>query len=175
MSGFLDAYEDEAEREHRRNRLLTRAILGVLLVAAIASIAYYSLRTRSQEQVLHQFFDDLQHQRYQEAYRLWGCTQETPCKYYPPDKFTEDWGPASRYSHASAFKIEHVDYCGDGVVFNVSYPNSDDLGLWVERSKDVISFAPWPRCPGRHLQIRQFLDSLFHRNTAELQIDDRVR
>jgi hypothetical protein len=174
MSGFLGAYEDEAEREYKRSRLLKRVILGVLLVAIVGATAYYTLRTRSQEQVVKQFLDDLEHQRYQEAYALWGCTQDSPCKYYPPDKFTEDWGPSSRYPNAAAFKVEHVDFCDDGVVFNLSYPNSEDLGLWVQRSSDVISFAPWPRCPGRHLQLRQFFKSLFNRDASASRIDHRI-
>jgi hypothetical protein len=163
MSGFLDAYEDQAERQHRRSSLVKRVIFGVLAAAIIGSVAYYTLRTRGEEKIVHEFLDDLQHQRYQEAYALWGCSQDTPCKYYPPDKFTEDWGPASHYANASAFQIEHVDYCGDGVVIDLTYPNSDDLGLWVERSTNVLSFAPWPRCPGRHLQLRQFFKNLFNR------------
>jgi hypothetical protein len=31
----------------------------------------------------------------------------------------------------------------------------------VERKTDIISFAPWPRCPGAHLQIIRFLKSRF--------------
>jgi len=166
MSGFLNAYEDQAERQYRRSALLKRVILGTLLVAVIGATAYYSLRTRSQEHTVKQFLDDLQHQRYQQAYALWGCTQDTPCKYYPPDKFTEDWGPGSRYANAGAFQIDHVDYCGDGVVFDLTYPNSDELGLWVQRTNNVLSFAPWPRCPGRHLQLRQFFKSLFNRDAS---------
>src|SRR5215469_298526 len=159
MSGFLDAYENQAERQYRRSTLLKRIIVGTLAVVVVGAAAYYNLRTRSEEQIVNHFLDDLQHQRYQEAYSLWGCSPDTPCKYYPPDKFTEDWGPSSPYSNASAFTIEHVDYCGDGVVFDLGYPHSDDVGLWVQRSTNVLSFAPWPRCPGRHLQLRQFFKS----------------
>ena len=166
MSGFLDAYEDQAERQYRRGRLLTRVLLGLLAAGIVSATAYYTLRTRGEEQVVKQFLDDLQQHRYQEAYALWGCTQDTPCKYYPPDKFTEDWGPSSRYTNAAAFTVEHVDFCDDGVVFDLTYPNSDDLGLWVQRSTSVISFAPWTRCPGRHLHLREFWKSLFNRNSS---------
>ena len=160
-TGFLDAYEDEAERHYRRMRIVKWTFACVLGAAAIGSIAYFSLRTYGQERTVRQFLDDLRQQRYQDAYKLWGCTQDTPCKYYPPDKFTEDWGPASHYSNAAAFKVEHVDFCNDGVVFDLTYPNSENVGLWVDRSNDVISFAPWTRCPGRHLQLKEFFRSLF--------------
>jgi hypothetical protein len=160
-SGFLDAYEDQAQRQYRRMQFLKRTVVVVVAAAVVGSVLFFTLRTRSQEQVVKTFFDDLRQQRYQDAYQLWGCSQDNPCKYYPPEKFTEDWGPSSRYSNPSALQVEHVDYCTDGVVFDVRYPNSDDLGLWVQRSNNVISFAPWPRCPGRHLQLREFLRSLF--------------
>src|SRR5579871_6868643 len=110
-SGFLDAYEHQAERQFRRNQMVKRALAGLAIVAVAGAIAYYSLRTRGQERVVHEFLADLQHQKYQEAYRLWGCTPETPCKYYAPDKFTEDWGPSSEHSNPSQITIEHVDYC----------------------------------------------------------------
>jgi hypothetical protein len=166
MGGFLGTYGDQAEKEYRRSALLKRAIAGVLVVAIAGATAYYTLRTHGEEQVVKQFLEYLQQHRYQDAYALWGCTQDTPCKYYSPDKFTEDWGPSSRYANAAAFKVDHVDFCDDGVVFDLAYPNSDDLGLWVQRSTNVISFAPWPRCPGRHLHLREFLKSLFNRDAS---------
>jgi hypothetical protein len=161
MSGFLHAYEGQAERQHRRMQIVKGVVLWGLLAAIAGSIAFYSLRTHTQEQVVKQFLDDLRRQQYQEAYRLWGCTQDAPCKYYPPEEFTQDWGPSSRYANAAALKVEHVDFCNDGVVFNLTYPNTENIGLWVQRSNNAISFAPWPRCPGRHLQLGEFFHSLF--------------
>jgi hypothetical protein len=35
--------------------------------------------------------------------------------------------------------------------------------LDIERSTNVISFAPWAECPGRHLHIGTWLRSLFGR------------
>jgi len=34
--------------------------------------------------------------------------------------------------------------------------------LWVERNGQVISYAPWPECPGRHWHIGAWLRSLFN-------------
>jgi hypothetical protein len=89
---------------------------------------------------------------------MWGCTQDTPCKYYPPEKFNEDWGPGSPFAKGPT-KITDVDACGTGVVFHLEIPNAEDVGLWVQRDTNVISFAPWPRCPGPHLQVWKFLKS----------------
>jgi hypothetical protein len=93
---------------------------------------------------------------------MW-CPPENPCKYNPFDRFEQDWGPATPYSHGGAAKVANVDYCGEGVVFNISYPNADPVVLWVERGTNIISFAPqdWERCPGRHWQFRRFFKSLF--------------
>lgn len=157
MAGYLDAY---GVADQRRERLIKHiAIWGVSAVVVVA-VLYFSFRTRSQERVMSQFLADLGHQQFQDAYKLWGCPEN--CKYYPPDKFLEDWGPSSQYAKSSAFKIEHVDFCDEGVVFDLSYPNSsDDIGLWVNRSTNFISFNPTARCPGRHIQLGAFFKSLF--------------
>jgi hypothetical protein len=161
MTGFLDSYEGQEERHYRRMALVKRLVFWGLAALVVGSTTFYIVRTLPQEHVVKQFLGDLQHQEYQDAYKLWGCTQESPCKYYPPEEFTQDWGPSSHYSNPGAFKVEHVDFCNDGVVFDLTYPNSEDVGLWVQRSNNTISFAPWPRCPGRHLQLREFFRSLF--------------
>jgi hypothetical protein len=154
MAGYLDAY---GVADQRRERRIKRIVIWGLSTAVTVAILYFGLRTRSQEQVMSQFLDELAHQKYQDAYKLWGCPEN--CKYYPPDKFLEDWGPSGKYAKISHEKIEHVDYCDDGVVFDLNLPDND--GLWVNRSTNFISFYDSPRCPGRHLQLGAFLKSLF--------------
>jgi hypothetical protein len=157
MAGFLDAY---GVADQRRERLIKRIAIWCGSVIVVVAILYFSLRTHSQERVVSQFFQELERQQYQDAYKMWGCPEN--CKYYPPDKFLEDWGPGSRYAKASSFKIEHVDFCDEGVVFDLSYPNTgEDIGLWVNRSTNIISFSPASRCPGRHLQLGAFFRSFF--------------
>jgi hypothetical protein len=160
MADFLD--ESYGVEEARRGRLIKRVVLGVLIVAVVGTTGYFALRTHGQERVVDNFLKALRRQDYQGAYKMWGCTQDTPCKYYPPDKFAQDWGPSSSYSNAALFKVDNVDFCNTGVVFNLTYPHADDVYLWVERSTDVISFAPWGRCPGPHLQVGQFFHKIFH-------------
>jgi hypothetical protein len=157
MAGYLDAY---GVSDQRRERLVKRIAIGTVSVVVIVAVLYFSLRTHNEERVVSQFLELLEHQQYQDAYKLWGCPEN--CKFYAPDKFLEDWGPKSPYTQPSAFKIEHVDVCDDGVVFDLSYPkSSDDVGLWVNRATKFISFSPEPRCPGKHLQLGAFFKSLF--------------
>ena len=159
MPGYLDTY---GAGEERRWRWIKWAVSGVLVAAIAGSGSYLYFRTWSQEKTIQRFFATLESKDFQGAYKMW-CPPENPCRYHPFDKFQEDWGPATPYAHGNAAKVDNIDYCGDGVVFNVSYPNADPLVLWVERSTNIISFAPsdWERCPGRHWQFRRFFKSLF--------------
>jgi limonene-1,2-epoxide hydrolase len=159
MAGFLD--ESYGVGEERRERLVKRLLICVVAALIVGGAVYLTFRNWRQEQVVKQFLTLLQQKDYQAAYKLWGCTPETPCKYYPPEQFNEDWGPSSPFANAAAAKIIHVDACGAGVVFNVTAADAGGVGLWVERDTNVISFAPWQRCPGRHLQLWEFLKSRF--------------
>ena len=162
MGGYLDEY---GVADARRGRFVKRALLFGFTFAVVATVAYFSLRTFSQERAVKSFLQALQQKNYQEAYRMWGCTAETPCKFYPPDKFNQDWGPDGMYKNASGITITNVDYCDPGVVFTTNLADSNVrggmVGLWVERADNVISFAPWSRCPGRHLQLGNFWRGLF--------------
>jgi hypothetical protein len=114
---------------------------------------------------MKEFLTLIQQKDYQGAYKLWGCTPETPCKYYPPEKFAEDWGPDGTYSNAGAPRILNVDACGGGdspgVVFDLKFPKAEEVGLWIDSNTNVISFSPWARCPGPHLYLWEFLRSRF--------------
>jgi hypothetical protein len=157
--GFLDASYGVADE--RRSKLIKRGILWGGLAVLVAVILFFWLRNWRQEQTIKQFFSLLEQKRYQDAYAMWGCTAEHPCKYYSPEKFLEDWGSSSPYAHPSAIKIAHEDNCGNGVVFDIEAPKVDPQGLFVDKSTNTLSFAPEARCPGRHLQLWEFLKSRF--------------
>jgi hypothetical protein len=156
MAGYLDEY---GVTDARRERLRKRIILWVLAAVIVGTSAFFYFRNWSEERALDHFISLLKQQQYQAAYQLW----QTPdsAKFYPPEKFAEDWGVSGEYKNAAALQVREVDACDAGVVFEMAYPGADDFGLWVERQTKVISFYPWPRCSGRHLQIWQFLKSHF--------------
>ena len=91
MAGYLDGY---GVVEARRERLLKRIAIWGLATLVTATVAFFVFRNWREERVVNRFLTLLKQQNYQEAYRMWGCTPETPCEFYPPEKFTEDWGPA---------------------------------------------------------------------------------
>ena len=49
-----------------------------------------------EERQVKSFFGLLGAHDYKAAYALFGCTDAKPCRYYPFDKFMEDWGPNER-------------------------------------------------------------------------------
>lgn len=155
MPPILDASYGAAEE--RRSRLIRRVVIWGGLAVVIALGLYFWFRNWKQEQAIKQFFSLLEQKRYQDAYAMMGCTQDHPCKYYSADKFMEDFGPSSPFANPSSIKIEHEDNCGNGVVFDTGQPE----GLFVDKETNTVSFAPGPRCPGRHLQLWEFLKSRF--------------
>jgi hypothetical protein len=158
MPGYLDTYGVGEERRGRRIKQVVAVLLTALIVG---TSSYLYFRTWTQEQTIKRFFAELESKDFQGAYRMW-CPTDDSCKYNPFATFEKDWGPTTPYSHGSAAKVDNVDYCGDGVVFNISYPNAEPVILWVDRSCNVISFAPsdWERCPGRDWQFRRCFKSL---------------
>jgi hypothetical protein len=161
MSGFLDpTYGVTEARRARRIKVIAVWSIGILVVAGVV---FFTFRNWRQERAVKQFLSLLKQGNYQDAYKLWGCTQETPCKYYPPEKFNEDWGPAGQYKDAGNATIGNEDVCGSGVIFTLDVPKIEPFGLWVESSTNIVGFAPngWARCPGAHLHVVEYLKSLF--------------
>lgn len=157
MAGYMEGYGagDEA-----RSRWIKRIFYIGLPAVLVLTGAFFYFRTWTQERALSAFLDTLKQQKYEDAYRMW-CTPEHPCRYYPLEKFKEDWGPEGQYRNLASLKIQSVDYCGEGVVFETTYPDSETFGLWVERETNIISFAPYQRCPGKHLQLGPLLKKIF--------------
>lgn len=157
MAGYLDSYGVADQR--REGKIKTIAIaVAVIAVAGLAGFLFF--RTFSERRVANSFLDTLRAQDYAGAYRTWGCA--TPCRDYPLNKFMEDWGPKGVYAKAPAQgRYTISDICGEGVVFTLETPGTDPVGIWVSRTDHAMSFAPWPRCPGRHLHLWEFIRSRF--------------
>ena len=158
MAGYLDAY---GVADARKERLIKRTVLITLSVLIVGAILFFTFRNWREERVVKQFLALLGSKEYQSAYAMWGCTQDHPCKYYGPDAFTADWGPSSPYANVSTIKITHEDNCGEGVVFDIQQPGTQDVGLYVSGQSSRLSFAQAARCPGKHWQIGEFFRSHF--------------
>jgi len=161
MASYLEAYGLEEEHRARRNRLIK---VGASIAAAaiiVALIFYVAFKNFHETSEAKQFLSLLQSQQYQDAYRMWGCTEATPCRNYPFPKFMDDWGPKGSHADAASATIGDVDSCGSGVIIQIKYAHADTVPLWVERNTDVLSFAPWPECLGRQWRFKSFFKRLF--------------
>jgi len=168
MSDFLSGYGVEQER---RERLIKRAVLAVVTLLVLGGATHLALRTYSARRHVNQFLEHLRRQDYQSAYRMWGCTETSPCRDYTFQKFMEDWGPNSPHANAQAARIRNMSArscgpgvlytlgtlaahalgergcdCGTGVIHTVTFPGGEEVALWYERKDQTLGFAPWPAC-----------------------------
>ena len=154
MAGYLEGY---GAGEERRETLLKRVALIVVVILVAGGTLFLVFRNYSEKQTVKQYLTLLRAGNYQAAYTMWHADPRE----YPFQKFMEDWGPKSSHASASSLHIENVEACGSGVVFGLTYPGQEPISLWVERANNAISFSPWPQCPGRHWHMLAFVKSLF--------------
>ena len=164
MASYLESYGAIEERKARNRTFVKRGLIVLVCAIAAALLLYGIFKNYHQEQVAKTFLTHLRNHEYQQAYRMWGCTEQTPCRDYTFAKFMEDWGPASSYAKASDARIALSQSCGNGVFIRMQYSN-DAAAIIVEKGTDIISFAPsgWTECPGRHWHFWEFFKSLFRR------------
>ena len=162
MSSYLEAYGAGEELRAKRVRQIKVASIVLICVVIVGTILYGIFHNYSEEQKAKAFVAALRSQNYAGAYQMWGCTDAHPCRDYPFVKFMDDWGPKSAHADSSSAQLAVSQSCGSGVVIRLDYKGAEAVPLWVERDSKVISFAPWPECPGKHLHLGAWLRSLFH-------------
>ena len=157
MAAYLANYgAGEEQREKRIRRLL---IVGSVILGAVA-LYWLTFKTPILEkyiravQVLKNYREEKQTEEFlallrkgdnKGAYRLWGCTDEKPCRDYAFQNFMDDWGPQSlRADNPSG--ITRSRACGTGVIVTVNTSKGNQI-LWVEQGDLTIGFSPWPGCP----------------------------
>lgn len=148
MPGYLESY---GAGEERRERIIKRIALAVLIGLVAGGGAYLLFRNYREVKQAELFFELLRQKDYQAAYRLWGCTDPSApaCRDYPFQAFLEDWGPKGRHPDVATVEFKRVRGCRDGVIITVAFPKGDEELLWVQRGQRVIGFAPWPVCNPR--------------------------
>ncbi len=150
MNEYLSSY---GQGEERRGKLIKRSILAVLGIAILGSLVFFYFRTWSEERTISAFLTKLKDKDYKAAYATWGCTDSTPCKYYPLEKFMEDWGPQSTQVDPASAKVDDAEVCGDFVIVTVASAKGSPVQLNVSKSGDV-GFAPI--CSGRRWRFKAF-------------------
>ncbi len=146
MAGYLDQY---GAGEERRNRIIIRSILAVLVLAVVWTLGWYLLLNHHQEGVVKSFVAALKRGDTKSAYAIWGCTTASPCNGYEYDKFLKDWGPGPEGPDPNVLGLTDSEACNDAVLLTVRVNPTRTEQLWLDRTSDMISFAPYPICPAQ--------------------------
>jgi len=144
MAGYLDQY---GAGEERRGKIIKTVVLSLLAIIVIGGALLFNFHNIREERQVSKFFKDLGAHDYKAAYALFGCTDATPCRYYPFDKFMEDWGPSSGRTGFENARITRSRSCGSGVLLTVDFGNNRQEKLWVERKDMSVGFPPVQGCP----------------------------
>jgi hypothetical protein len=144
MAGYLDQY---GAGEERRGKIIRNVVIAVVALVVIGGALYFNFHNYREERQVTEFMRLLAGKDYKAAYALFGCTDAKPCRYYPFDKFMEDWGPASGHSGFDNVRITRSRSCGSGVLLTVDYGSNRQEKLWVERGDKSIGFPPVQGCP----------------------------
>jgi hypothetical protein len=152
MSGYLDQY---GAGEDQRNRIVLRSVIGLIVIAILATLGWYIFENHHQEGLAKQLVGSLKSGDYQAAYRAWGCANPAKdCSGYSFRNFMEDWGPDSGKGpdefgppDKSALALTESESCNNGVMLTVNVNPRRVEKLWIDRDSDRIGFSPWPICP----------------------------
>lgn len=144
MAGYLDQY---GAGEERRGKIIKTVVISVLLLVVVGGSLLFVFHNYREERQVKEFFSQLGSHNYKAAYALFGCTETKPCRYYPFDKFMEDWGPNSGRAGFENARITRSRSCGSGVLMTVDYGKNQQEKLWVERQDMSIGFPPVQGCP----------------------------
>jgi hypothetical protein len=110
---------------------------------------YFMLRNYEEEKQAKLFLGHLRNAHYEQAYRVWGCTEAKPCRDYSYEKFLEDWGPKSPHADLSRLEVTRTRSCSHGIIQTLRFGEKNEVLLWVDRSDLSLGFAPWPTCDPR--------------------------
>jgi hypothetical protein len=137
---FLAEY---GQSDRRYEKIITIAGYTLLAAVVLGSVYWLFFRTWREERRVGEFLALIQQQKYEEGYRMWGCSMEAPCPNYSYDKFLEDWGPASPLGPVQTYDVGRAYDQQSGVIILVEINGRRIPNLWVEKSSRVIGFSPY--------------------------------
>src|SRR5260370_27515062 len=137
MAGYLEQY---GAGEERRGKIIKLLVISLVALVLIGGGLYFNFHNFREERQVKEFLSHLGSGDYKAAYALFGCTDAKPCRYYPFDKFMEDWGPNSGHAGFGEARITRSRSCGSGVLLTVAYGKNQQEKLWVELCDMSIGF-----------------------------------
>ncbi|MBI3895610.1 MAG: hypothetical protein HY313_06735 [Acidobacteria bacterium] len=111
-------------------------VSGMAFFVLLTAYLLYQFKNYAEERQALHFFEALQRQDFEEAYRIW-----QPSEYYKFKDFMEDWGSNSPQGLVRRFRITGSTARGSGVVVRVIV-NRRLIRLWVEKKDKSLSFPP---------------------------------
>lgn len=123
-------------------RIVKAALISLATAALLGAFYYMFFRNWREERQARAFFELLQEHRYADAYRMWGCSVEEPCRYYPYGEFLEDWGPEAPYGELAHFSLGRSYTQPGGVILRYRINGANGDPLWIELDPPTINFAP---------------------------------
>ncbi len=147
---LLDAQQYDPAKEKRRKIKIALAILGVLVLAALA----WTYRNWPEEHVVDKFFTALQKQDYETAYGIYfndpGWRQH-PQKYsqYTYADFYRDWGPGGEWGLVKSHRIygsagtKSFGSGGGTVVEVIVNERAEHARMFVQKSDKTLTVYPF--------------------------------
>lgn len=114
--------------------------LIMAMAAVLTVLVVYFFGNFRQERVVKRFIAELQRGNYQQAYQIWGPTNE-----YPFPNFMTDWGgPSSYYGRIQGYKILASKTRGNGVIVAVEFDHLKyPVYFWVDLKNNTLSYSPF--------------------------------
>jgi len=139
----MEYLADYGQADRRYERIVKIAGYTLLAAVVLGCIYWLFFRNWREERRVGEFLAVLEQQKYEEAYRMWGCSIEKPCPNYSYEKFLEDWGPDSPLGKVSSYHVGRSFSQQSGVILLVEVNGRRIPNLWVERDSRVIGFSPY--------------------------------
>lgn len=147
MASYLENY---GAGEAKREGLVKWTVISVVSVLVLSVILFYSFRHFRERQVLDGFVESLQKKDYKGAYAAFGCTDSNPCRYFPYEKFLQDFGPEGVYKNAAAIKMTQKWSCVGGIIRVLEFGAGNEADLIIDYDKHLVAYAPprnmWRGC-----------------------------
>ncbi len=136
---FLDAY---GKSDLLYERIVKGFFITLLALTLLGCVYYLFFRNWREEAQARRFLELVQSEGYAEAYEMWNCSIEEPCRYYPYDDFLEDWGKKSELGEIRSFDLGRSFTQSSGVILLYEINGVARDPLWVDRTTGVVGFAP---------------------------------
>ena len=143
MVDNMEYLADYGRADRRYEKIVTVAGYVLLTAVVLGCIYWLFFWNWREERRVGEFLISIEQQQYEQAYRMWGCSLETPCPNYSYDKFLEDWGPDSQLGKINSYDLGRSYDQQSGVIILVEVNGRRIPNLWVEKDSQVIGFSPY--------------------------------